>query len=206
MTDSSYVVWGRAGWGSIPVEATLTLLGWPYEVREGPDPANPMAQVPTLVLPSGEAMTESAAILIWLADSQPQSRLSPAADDAERPGFLRWMVFISAAIYTHFWIRDDPARVTADAAAQVEVKRRLAERIGECWRIMDAQVQPRPFLTGETLSVLDVYATVVSRWAPGRQAFFAAAPKMAPMVRRVDADPRLAELWAKRFPFRDGER
>jgi GST-like protein len=27
---------------------------------------------------------------------------------------------------------------------------------------------------------------------------------MAEIVRRVDADPRLADFWAKRFPFVDG--
>jgi GST-like protein len=27
---------------------------------------------------------------------------------------------------------------------------------------------------------------------------------MAPVVRRVDADPRLAGLWAERFPFVEG--
>jgi GST-like protein len=27
---------------------------------------------------------------------------------------------------------------------------------------------------------------------------------MAEIVRRVDADPRLAELWATRFPFHEG--
>jgi GST-like protein len=42
---------------------------------------NPMQQVPALILPNGELMTESAAILIHLADSHPAARLSPAPDD-----------------------------------------------------------------------------------------------------------------------------
>ncbi len=69
-----YVVYGRKGTGSVPVEATLLLLGEPYEVVErGPfedRPAgNPLQQIPVLVLPDGQMMTESAAILIPLADS-----------------------------------------------------------------------------------------------------------------------------------------
>ena len=57
----------------------LVLLGIPYTLIEGATwaeeaardrvaPVNPMRQIPTLVLPSGEIMTESAAILIHLAD------------------------------------------------------------------------------------------------------------------------------------------
>jgi glutathione S-transferase len=74
-----------------------------------------MQQVPVLVLPNGELMTESAAILIHLADSHPAARLSPTLDDPRRP--------------------------------------RLYQE----------------------------------------------APKMAEVVRRVDHDPRLAQLWAERL-------
>ena len=40
--------------------------------------------------------------------------------------------------------------------------------------------------------------------APRRAAFYAAAPRMAEIVRRVDAEPRLAAFWADRFPFEEG--
>jgi GST-like protein len=100
MMSNPYIVYGQKGTGSVPVEATLHLLGERYEVAErrpGDDrPAgNPMQQVPVLILPSGELMTESAAILIYLADSHPASRLSPALDDPRRPAFLRWMVYVA---------------------------------------------------------------------------------------------------------------
>jgi GST-like protein len=89
-------------------------------------------------------------------------------------------------------------------AAKALLKARTAERITECWRIMDAQVDPGRYLLGDDLGVLDLYVTVVSRWGPRRRAFYAAAPKMSAVVRRIDADPRLAGLWAERFPFVDG--
>jgi GST-like protein len=49
--------------------------------------------------------------------------------------------------------------------------------------------------------MLDLYVTVLSRWTPHRKRFYRVAPRMAQVVRRVDADPRLAEFWAERFPF-----
>ncbi|HEV2363830.1 MAG TPA: glutathione S-transferase family protein [Caulobacteraceae bacterium] len=200
------VVYGSAGSGSVAVEAALTLLGAPYEVREGPAPDNPMAQVPSLILPSGEVMTESAAILVWLADSFPERRLGPAPASPRRPRFLRWMNFVSAAIYALYWVRDEPSRVVSDPTQEEIVKSRLHERIAACWRIMDGQTTPSPYLTGADLSVLDLYVTVVSRWSPGRAAFFAAAPRLAKVVRLVDEAPRLQALWADRFPLRTAER
>ncbi len=40
--------------------------------------------------------------------------------------------------------------------------------------------------------------------AERRRRFYAVAPRMGKVVRRVDAEPRLAALWAARFPFTDG--
>jgi GST-like protein len=163
-----------------------------------------MAQVPALILPDGQLMTESAAILIWLAETHPDARLSPGAMDAQRPAFLRWMAYVSAAIYALYWVRDDPLRLAPNAETAALVKARTAERISECWRLMDAQVSPGRYILGEDLSVLDLYVTVLSRWGPRRKAFYENAPKMTQVVRRIDADPRLTAFWAARFPFQEG--
>jgi GST-like protein len=215
--DKPFTVFGAAGSGSVAVEAVLTLLGRPYEVVEAPaweqeDAAvqatiakvNPMRQVPALVLPGGEIMTESAAILIWLADRHPDSSLAPGINDRKRPAFLRWMSFVSASIYSHYWLRDDPSRLAKTAEAQDYLLHRSAKRIADCWAMMDEQVSPGRYVLGDELTVLDLYVTVVSRFRPRRQSFHAAAPKMAEVVRRVDADPRLAAFWAERFPFDAG--
>jgi GST-like protein len=190
------------------------LLGEPYELverapTEKPEAGdisdeamariNPMRQVPALVLPNGELMTESAAILIHLADSHPAARLAPAPDEPQRPAFLRWMVFVAAQIYGQVWARDDPARLAADEAHKAVIRERTAERMADCWRIMDRQVRPGRYILGDDLSVLDLYVTVVSHWGPRRPRFDQEAPKMAEVVRRVDQDPRLAALWAARL-------
>lgn len=209
-----YVVYGQKGAGSVPVEAALLLLGEPFDLRElaptddlaGGDLTeaemqriNPMQQVPAVILPNGELMTESAAILIYLADTHPASRLSPALDDPRRPAFLRWMVFVSAQIYGQVWARDDLGRLAADDAHKAVILERTAERMAECWRLMDAQVSPSRYILGEDLSVLDLYVTVVSAWGLRRPRFYQEAPKMAEVVRRVDQDHRLAEFWVKRL-------
>jgi GST-like protein len=163
-----------------------------------------MRQVPTLVYPGGETMTESAAILIDLADRHPAPRLSPALDDPRRRPFLRWMVYVSSAIYSLHWIKPDVRRIGAPEASREAVVDAVHERIAFCWQNMDAQLEPDRYLLGGHLTVLDLYVTVVSRFGPWRKRFYAAAPKMTPVVKRVDAEPRLAEFWGRRFPFDDG--
>jgi GST-like protein len=211
--EDRYTLYGAPGSGATPVHAALTLIGaqvetvdiapWEGEAeRERVSTVNPMRQVPALVLPSGEVMTESAAILIWLGDRYPEAGLCPAPDDPLRARYLRWMVYLPAAIYSMFWVRDEPSRLVPDPAAQAAMLERTAERIAHCWQLMDSQIdEPAPYLLGEKISMLDLYVTVMSRWTPRRRRFYRVAPRMARVVRRVDADPRLAEFWAARFPF-----
>lgn len=214
--NEPFTLYSAAGSGGVAVEAAMTILNLPYRVVEmgtwfDPQAAdeiaaiNPMRQVPALVSPDGSLMTESAAILIWLAETLPQGRLSPAPGDANRPAFLRWMSFVSAAVYALFWIRDKPERLVDGEAAAGQINERTKARIAECWSVMDAGLNPGAFLLGDDLSVLDIYVAVISRWAEkGRNRFYRAAPRLADCIRRVDADPRLASLWAERFPFEPG--
>lgn len=209
----TYIVYGAAGSGSVPVEAALTLIGAPYEVieavtwegdheRDKVAPVNPMRQVPALITLEGETMTESAAILIWLAEQHPEAALAPEACDPRRAQFLRWMSFVPAAIYSMFWVRDEPSRLGGDdPAAQETIKARTAERIADCWGVMESQIAPGRWLLGDELTVLDLYVAVASRWTPRRQRFAEVAPRMAEVMKRVDALPELQAFWAERFPF-----
>jgi hypothetical protein len=80
---SEYPLYGVAGWGSALVEAALVRANAPFayedvsgfdhpgEARERLQQINPLAQVPALILPSDETMTESAAIILHLSEVYP---------------------------------------------------------------------------------------------------------------------------------------
>ena len=208
----TYTVYGAAGSGSVPVEAALTLIGAPFTVieavtwegdheRDKVAAVNPMRQIPALITPDGETITESAAILIWLAEQHPEAALGPEPGDPRRAQFLRWMSFIPASIYSMFWVRDEPGRLVGDdPSAQDAIKTRTAARIADCWAVMDSRIEPGRWLLGDELTVLDLYVAVASRWTPRRDRFAEVAPKMAAVVKRVDALPELQAFWAARFP------
>lgn len=208
----TYTVYGAAGSGSVPVEAALTLIGVPFEVieavtwegdheRDKVASVNPMRQIPALITPDGETITESAAILIWLAEQHPEAALAPEPGDPLRAQFLRWMTFVPASIYSMFWVRDEPSRLGGDDPDDQErIKVRTAERIAQCWGIMESQIEPGRFLLGDDLTVLDLYVATASRWTPRRERFAEVAPRMSAVMARVDALPELKAFWAKRFP------
>ena len=210
-----YTLYGKKGSGSATIEAALTMAGAPYRMVETASwetndafrdllKINPIGQIPTLALSDGSALSESAAILIHLADAHPGARLAPPVGDPRRAQYLRWMAYVSSAIYALFWIKGDPMRIAAGKEDVPRVIDRVHDRIAACWAAMDRQITPGRYILGDALTVLDLYVTVVSRFGPWRSRFYQTAPKMAEIVRRVDADPRLKDFWARRYPFEEG--
>jgi GST-like protein len=124
-----YTLIGAPGWGSAIAEALLDLSGLPYQV-EDIDPKkptteskrltalNPLAQVPTLLLPDGTVMSESAAIALHIADRAPAAALVPPPGDPTRDAFLRWLVFIVANVYPMYTVGDFPERFVSGPRAR----------------------------------------------------------------------------------------
>jgi GST-like protein len=205
-----YKLFARPGWGSALVEAQLAWYGLPYEIEEVDDlfksaaareavrPANPLAQVPTLILPDGQVMTESAAITLHLADIAASADLVPAPGEAIRPAFLRWLVFLVANIYPTFTYADDPARFVLGEAAQQAFRANVDAYAQRLWRqVEDAAGQPWFF--GERFTALDIYAAVMTRWRPRRAWFAGECPRLYATALRTEVEPRLAAVCRRNF-------
>lgn len=208
--DASYTLLASKGCGSVIVEAALALTGLPHRVEETPydepGPArdrllalNPLGQVPVLLLPDGEVMTESAAMVLHLADRAPDASLAPPPEDPARPAFLRWLVFLVGAIYPNFTYGDVPARYVSGEAARAELRAGTDGYSQRCWRIMEDAVTPVPWVLGRRFSALDLYVSVMTRWRPRRDWFAEHCPKLHAVALKIDEDPRLAAVWARNY-------
>jgi GST-like protein len=206
-----YKLYARPGWGSVLTEAQLAWYGLDYELEELDDlfasssareklvPVNPLAQVPTLVLPDGQVMTESAAISLHLADVTGSTDLVPAVGEAVRPKFLRWLVFLVANVYPTFTYADDPARFVSVAAAQQPFADSIAAYRQRLWAQAEANVGS-PWFLGDRFSALDIYLAVMTRWQPRRAWFAENRPGLHAIALRADTEPRLTGVWQRNFP------
>jgi GST-like protein len=154
--------------------------------------------VPTLVLPDGQVMTESAAITLHLADVTRRSDLVPAPDEPARPGFLRWLVFIVANIYPTFTYADDPARFVPGEDAQRAFRENVDAYVQRLWRQLD-EVAGSPYFLHQRFTALDIYVAVMTRWRPRRAWFAQACPRLHTIAARLDAEPQLAAVWRRNF-------
>ena len=211
MADSgTHRLFGRRGWGSALTELQLAWYGLPYRFEEGGDlfaseearqelaKINPVAQLPTLILPDGTVMTESAAITLHLADVTGSTELVPPAGDPARPHFLRWLIFTVANIYPTFTYADDPARFVIGEASRKAFRDSVDAYAIRLWRLMeDAAVGP--WFLGQRFSALDIYIAVMTCWRPRRAWFADNTPRLSAIALAAEVQPKLAEAWARNF-------
>jgi GST-like protein len=206
----NYTLFGANGYGSACVEVALEMVGAKYErvdveaLGSDADRArllsiNPVGQVPALLLPTDDLMTESAAMLIYLGDLHPKKKIIPCATDPERADFLRWMLFVASNIYPTFTVTDGPERYIADTERHADLLEASDRRRKNLWLIMEDGVFPSPYVLGDRMSLLDVYVAMMSHWSPRRDWFFEHCPRLAGAVSAVETNPVVREVWKRNF-------
>lgn len=208
---SEFVLYGQPGWGSAIVEAQLAWYGLPFRVEATGDlfaseearakirQLNAITQVPTLVLPDGQVMTESAAITLHLADLAGRDDLVPGPRAPERAAFLRWLVYIVANIYPTFTYADVPERfVKAGEGAAQAFRAEVDAYAQRLWGVAEAAAGA-PWWLGQRFSALDVYAAVMTHWRPRRPWFAQHAPKVLAAGDAAGALPAVAPVMAAHF-------
>ncbi len=126
--------------------------------------ANPLGQIPTLVLPGGEVLTESAAILVHLGLSHPSCGLLPSSATA-RAQSIRGLVYLATNCYAAIGVIDYPERwtTTNDKSELERLQAGTRLRLHACWDAFADTFPATPFLSGSQPGALDFLAVVVSR-------------------------------------------
>jgi glutathione S-transferase len=187
------------------VHLALLEIGVPYRLElvdihasQQRDPAylelNPQGTVPTLVV-DGKPLTESAALLVVLAERHPEARLAPAADSAERNLWHQWIVYLSNMLAATFRFWFYPADLGASEHPP-QVREALRRKIESAWDRADAQVAAcGPYLLGREFSGADLYVTMLMRWSRKMPKPATEWPALNALADRVRARPSWKKLY-----------
>lgn len=143
---------------------------------------NPKLCVPALGLDDGQVLTESAAILQYIADRTPAARLAPKAGTPERYRLAEWLNFAATELHQvvmRFAIPGAPPAVLAHA------RQRLEQRYAH----VAQQLATRPYLLGEHYSVADAFVYVTTRWCGFVGVDLAQWPVLVDYQQRIAARP-----------------
>lgn len=144
---------------------------------------NPKGYVPTLVLDSGDVLTEVPSILQYVAESFPAANLGPAASGPSRYHWLEWLGYINSELHKAMG-----ALFHTDEAGRPAAIERLEKRLA----FTESYLEGKTWLIEERFTAVDAYLFVILSW--GKWVKFDLAPykNLAAFVARVADRPTIA--------------
>ncbi|MGH8849606.1 MAG: glutathione transferase GstA [Casimicrobiaceae bacterium] len=159
-----------------------------HQVADGGDfyAINAKGYVPVLELDDGQRLTEGPAIVQYLADRNPGSKLAPAAGTFERYRLQEWLNFITSELHKQY----GPFFATS---TPVEYKTILREKLARRLDWIAGELDGRDYLMGQQFTVADAYLYTILRWSPFVGIDLAKWPVIAAYRARVEARPHVRE-------------
>ena len=157
---------------------------------------NPAGRVPTLTI-DGIPRTESAALLMLLAERHPETLLAPPPKSPHRAEWLELMVFLANTLLPAMrdWFYADTDGEAQGAQAVQTLARR---RIEAAWDRLDAHVADgRDYLIGGRLSTADFLAIMLMRWSRNMPRRATDWPHLGPYINRLRTLPSFVEVNAR---------
>ena len=138
--------------------------------------------VPALRLHDGQLLTEGTAILPYIADQAPASKLAPACGTMARYRLHEWLGYINSEVHKSFGPFFTPGATDAQKAA---AKDALNRRIG----FVNDELGDKLFLLGDDFTVADAYMFTVFSWLPFTAGDLVPWPKLQAYQARIAARP-----------------
>jgi glutathione S-transferase len=127
---------------------------------------NPKARVPALVTDKG-ILTETPAMLAYIAQSHPKARLAPLDDPfgfAEVQAFNSYLCSTVHVAHAH---RMRGTRWADDPGAIEAMKRKVPETMAACFDMIESKMFQGPWVMGESYTICDPYLFTIGQWLEG---------------------------------------
>lgn len=126
---------------------------------------NPKGRVPALATPQG-ILTETPAVLAYLAQAFPQAALAPQ-DPFAFARLQSFNAFLSSTLHVAHAHGPRGNRWTDDPAAIQALKAYVPTSVSAAFQLIDDSMLQGPFVLGETYSIADPYLFTMSTWIEG---------------------------------------
>lgn len=163
---------------------------------------NPKGAVPTLVMddvaPHPFVLTESLAVLLYIAAQAPGARLGAVEGDRiEEARMHEIMAELVSDVHKAFTPTFVPNRFVVDPNAEDDVKKAAFIQIDKAFAQLEARLNGHDWLVLDRRTVADAYLNVVCRWKVRTPTGLAAFPNLMAHHSRMAADPDVQRALAE---------
>jgi glutathione S-transferase len=145
---------------------------------------NPKGRVPSLVTERG-ILTETPAILIFIAQSFPHAALAPIDDPFALARVQAFNSYLCSTVHVAHAHRVRGYRWADEPAAIEAMKRKVPQSVGECFTLIEREMLQGPWVMGSSYTVCDPYLFTLAQWLDGDGVDRGALPKVSDHTRRM---------------------
>jgi len=156
---------------------------------------NPKGRVPALVTEQG-VLTETVAILAWVAQAFPDAALAPADPwaFAQAQAFNSYLASTVHVAHAH---RHRGYRWADEESSFEDMRRKVPETMTACFQLIEDEFLKGPFVLGEALSICDGYLFTIADWLEGDGVDPRQFPKVYAHRERIRARPAVGKVLAE---------
>ncbi len=156
---------------------------------------NPKGRVPALVTDKG-ILTESPAILAYIAQSFPAAKLAPLDDPFAFAKVQAVNSYLCSTVHVNHAHRVRGVRWADEPSSIEDMKRKVPATVGESMALIEQQMMVGPYVMGETYSISDPYLFTICSWLKGDGVDINTFPKLAAHQKRMGERPAVKKAMA----------
>jgi glutathione S-transferase len=145
---------------------------------------NPKGRVPALATQRG-VLTETPAILAFLAQSFPAARLAPLDDPFRFAQLQSFNNYLCSTVHVAHAHRVRGSRWVDDAEAIAAMQKKVPETMAACFELIENEMLRGPWVIGEDYSIADPYLFTIAGWLEGDGVDIARFPRVHDHYRRM---------------------
>ena len=155
---------------------------------------NPKGRVPALVTDHG-VLTETPAILAFVAQSAPEKKLMPedAFAFAQAQSFNS---YLCSTVHVNHAHKGRGPRWATEQSSFEDMKRKVPESMSAAFALIERDMVKGPWVMGEQYTVCDAYLFTLTGWAEGDGVDMTRLPRVADHRRRMLARPAVQKAVA----------
>jgi glutathione S-transferase len=159
---------------------------------------NPKGRVPALMTDKG-VLTETPAILAFIAQSFPNARLAPLDDPFAFARIQAFNSYLCSTVHVAHAHRLRGYRWADDADAIAAMQKKVPQSVGECFELIERTMFVGPWVMGDTYTICDPYLFTLTRWLKADGIDVARFPKIQDHMRRMSERPAVTAVLAEHF-------
>jgi glutathione S-transferase len=156
---------------------------------------NPKGRVPALATERG-ILTETPAILAFVAQSFPAAKLAPLDDAFAFARVQAFNSYLCSTVHVAHAHRMRGYRWADEPEAIAAMKRKVPQSVGDCFELIERTMFEGPFVTGDACTICDPYLFTLAQWMEADGVEPARFPKIHDHRRRMAERPAVRKALA----------